>query len=285
MKISKELFRLIFELYASQEWLSTRQDQLFETLDLCESIDEQNLLTFLLRQFVYVRSSKLSESLNSLADLICGTWNLDKTRTQLVATTPDHNPDSAQAILWYLKPLLQARGWNDVVQKNLFTRSFRDLATFPIVVLIDEFCGTGKTLRSRIKSLKSAARQREEYEGTKIDLQIYVAVVASMEDALPVVRAECAKFEAQILLKKGISGYFVNKELKDAVENMTRLESALKQDVKNIEFHSFGYGKAEALYSLENGNTPNSVFPIFWWRYLKDGNLRTPILERQESQN
>lgn len=282
MKISKETYRSLFRLYKRQEWLTSREDKLLQTLDLCKTIDEQNLLTDLLHRFVYVNGEKLKECFLGIADLICCEWKLDKTRTQLVATTADYEPDSAQLMLQVLKPLLPERGWANVKKNNNFTRSFKDLSEFPIVVLIDEFSGTGKTLLSRIKNLKREAYLRGKSLGTMISLEIYVAVMASMEDVRPVVGNHCAKFEAQIWLKKGISGHSVGDELDTAIRNMIRLESMLQQNLLDVHFPSFGFGEAEALYSLDNANTPNSVFPIFWWRYLRDGTQRAPLLDRQD---
>ena len=84
-----------------------------------------------------------------------------------MATTADYEPDSAQLMLQLLKPLLPAHGWANVKLNNNFTRSFKHLAEYPVVVLIDEFSGTGKTLLSRIKSLKSEAQQREKSLGKR----------------------------------------------------------------------------------------------------------------------
>ena len=262
MKISKANYRLLFRLYGTQNWLISRENKLLQTLDLCETIEEQNLLIDLLHRFVYINGSQLTEHLRGIADLICCEWNLDKTKVQLVATTADYEPDSAQLMLQVMKPLLPERGWGSVKLNNNFTRSFKYLAEYPVVVLIDEFSGTGRTLLSRIKSLKSEAEQREKSSGKKIDLEIYVSLMASIEDVRPIVSANCAKFEAQIWLKKGISGQFIGHELETAVGDMNRLETTLKQDLPSIQFPSFGDGRQRPfiLWKTRTHQTPFSQY-------------------------
>jgi hypothetical protein len=43
--------------------------------------------------------------------------------------------------------------------------------------------------------------------------------------------------------------------------------------------HSLGYKKSESLFAREGGNTPNNVFPIFWWEQLASGADRHSLLQ------
>lgn len=75
-----------------------------------------------------------------------------------------------------------------------------------------------------------------------------------------------------------------DKDLELSISNMKDLESKLAQQKTYYELsnYSFGFNGAEALYSLDGckWNTPNSVFPIFWWPRLFDDKPRQTLLTR-----
>ena len=62
---------------------------------------------------------------------------------------------------------------------------------------------------------------------------------------------------------------------------MKNLEIRLLADkISDNNMPSLGYGEIEALYKRENGNTPNNVFPIFWWPRDKNELKRSTIMTR-----
>ncbi|MEW8231481.1 MAG: hypothetical protein AB2745_14225 [Candidatus Thiodiazotropha endolucinida] len=81
-------------------------------------------------------------------------------------------------------------------------------------------------------------------------------------------------------LKKGIAHNYAGAALKKAYKDMLRLESNLASEDSGKPLPSLGRGRAEALYYHEGGNLPNSVFPVFWWPKLYNGDNRTPLLFR-----
>ena len=69
------------------------------------------------------------------------------------------------------------------------------------------------------------------------------------------------------------------------IEMMQYLESKLLtvyKTKKNITklLPSLGYGKAQVALSIETMNTPNNVFPIFWWQYANNAEEREVLLLR-----
>ena len=65
---------------------------------------------------------------------------------------------------------------------------------------------------------------------------------------------------------------------------MWRLEAGLKEMIGRESLPHFGWGAAEALFGSPY-NTPNSVFPIFWWPKTRDNSDRNTILRRLLSED
>ena len=85
------------------------------------------------------------------------------------------------------------------------------------------------------------------------------------------------------MLERGISDFYKGAELRRGRTYMRILESLLDQEFGQKPFPAFGYGGAEALFAIKNRDVPNSVFPIFWWPQLANGNRRQPLLTRHEA--
>jgi hypothetical protein len=281
-RLKKQEFTMLLKLFYVQPWLSTREESVLELLEHCHELDEQILICELLHRFQYLTSSESKIYLGKMVDHITGAWGLSPEETQVVATTPDEDPDSAQQILQMLKPEFAERMWHHAKLLNRIGNSVKFIAERPNVVLVDEFVGTGKTMAKRIRDIRPSYDDHLRRLKAKRNYGIKVCVLGSMLDAHEVVTAAGVEMFSALWLKKGISGYLIGDELEVAKNRMLRLESELMPNVEGVELPSFGYGKAEALYSMEGGNTPNSVFPIFWWPYLVSGRRRITILKRLE---
>ena len=105
-----------------------------------------------------------------------------------------------------------------------------------------------------------------------------------MESAKAKVELVCEQFFAGMFLKKGISGYETGRTLYRAYKDMLRLERRINRDRTAKEF-PFGFNRAQALFALKaRKNISNSVFPVFWWPSLPDGQIRQTIFQRFEKQ-
>lgn len=278
--MSSKMYREIVDLYFKQPWLEQNESELLNLFDLAKSQEDREVIRSLLENFTFLDGNRLGFMLAAIAEWISSESQFSQDQTQIVATTFDSKPDSSQMILQLLKPHLVNREWGRVDQKNRIQKAVEDVHKLPNIVLVDEFCGSGKTLEGRIRFLRQAAAQKSKSMGREIDLRIKVCLVAGMETGLRLVKDMGVECYCPLSLTAGISGNFKDGERESAFELMRGLEESFLQNVNGNDLPSMGYGRAEALYALENSNVPNSVFPIFWWRYLKDGSAFEPLLSR-----
>ena len=182
-----------------------------------------------------------------------------------------------------LKPELTTYGWKKCELLDRLGDCPKKITSYPNVVVIDEFVGTGKTMLSRLSDLKRRCDQSLASRFTPANYSVRVCVLAIMEEGLNAIRSEGFEVFGANLLKKGISAYLTGEALRSAVKRMLRLESRLAEVVDGQRLQNFGWGHSEALYGMEQGNAPNNVFPIFWWRKLRGGKARQTLLKRWQA--
>jgi hypothetical protein len=272
------LFHELIKLYSNQQWLLHREEQLLELMELCEAEDQRDLIISLLEEFRFISDDYYSFLLEKLAEHIVNNTGFTEKTTQIVACTRDEEADSGQKILDQLKfPLFHA-GWKKVKTVNRLGDSIRNHKKgYTQIVLIDEFIGSGKTLNNRIRELQNDI-------GNHFDLKCCFLV--GMSHAVQSLQRSGFDIFCPLLLQRGISSRFEESKLVSAILNMKNLEKKLAPHVyeKDLRDYSFGYERSETLYSLEGckGNTPNNVFPIFWWPRDSKNRDRNNILTRYE---
>jgi hypothetical protein len=278
-KIKKEDFNNIMSLYTRQNWLIPRQDRLLELVDFCEKKESKDLIFSLLGRFSYLNNETLNILLNSISDYITTAPNYESKNCQILAMTYDDEADSGQKVLDLIKMPLYQKGWKDFKTVNKIGKSGKYYKKGRTqIVLIDEFIGSGKTLRGRINYLE---------KNIPGDFEIICCFIAGTKNTIKQLEKEGVKVFCALQLDKGISEYYKDKDLKNAEDLMLDLELKLAQWINDKELYkySFGYGNAEALYTMEgcSGNTPNSVFPVFWWLFDLKEKKRNTLLTRYET--
>lgn len=281
---TKEDFLLVLSLLNKFEWLNTeeRQEALLELLELCQTQKEKDIISHTIQELTFVQSSEVDQLMLAILETVLRTWSLNAAQIQFVACTVDGEADSAQSMLWILKKHLRGVEKSKVETTNFLGRAVKKAAKYPYIVLIDEFSGTGNTLANRAKTLRSNILNHFSTQGIAVDFRIYACTLACMNHAVPTIGKEVSNFFSPLLLSRGIKDHFAGLDFLNAAENMLSIERCLERTVGDTELPSFGYGKAEALYGTEFGNTPNSVFPILWWPYLKHMRQRKTLLARGE---
>ncbi len=276
-------YELLLTLCQKQEWLGTRDREAGVTslLRLCEDGDERALVCSLLYGVTFLTSASCQPYFEGMVNQILKNWQLPEDRTQIVATTNDDEGDSAQAVLQALKPEFQKQGWEKVCTVNRLGKSVAKLRNRPNVVLVDEFIGTGTTIASSIRHIQSCYEEAMSQNNLPSEYNLHVCVLASMQEGKARVERLDVKMHAELPLKKGISDHLDGKEYAEACSRMLSLEAKLAPQINGRPLPSFGWGEAEALFSTDE-NTPNSVFPVFWWSRLRNNKKRRTILHRLE---
>ncbi|HLK27235.1 MAG TPA: phosphoribosyltransferase [Puia sp.] len=275
----KDDYHRLTNLYVKQDWLLSKRDELTELINFCGDKESKDLIFSMLERFQYLKPDTYNYLLNEVSDYIVNYSGFVQENALLLSITADKETDSSQKILYEIRQYINKRGWNSLETVNFFTDGLRVIRKGKRqVLLIDEFVGSGKTLRNRVNYL------RKNIEG---DFSIKCCFIAGIKNEVEKLRHEGIDIFCAMELIKGVSGYFVGQELVKAENIMLDLELKLAQKINDKELftYSFGYGSAEALYSLEgcNGNTPNSVFPIFWWAFDRNDKVRRTLLTRIEN--
>lgn len=278
-KLKKEDFTRVYNLYPKQPWLCDKESCLIELIELCETLEHKDLIIDLLSEFKYLDQKVLNTFLNYLSDCIINDSGFQEEKTIIASITADDSADSSQKILDYVKIPLFKMGWSNVTTVNRFNDIPKNILKGKMqIILIDEFIGSGKTIRHRLRSTNG---------WPKTDFEIKFCFIAGMDYAIKDIESLGYEVYCPLRLQKGISERYSEVLALKAIKKMKELENKLAQQINSHDLKTFslGYNDTQALYSLESclGNTPNSVFPIFWWPRYTDNHPRTTLLTRVEN--
>ena len=269
-------YNQLVSLYFKQRWLVNKKDELYNLIDISKTHTCTELVHSLLERFNYIDDNYYQFLLEEIAEYLEDNID-DFSKTQIVALAYDSNTDSSQKILYDLSNTLALRkikGFESINQfgkaVSYFNKGYTNL------IFIDEFIGSGRTLKGRNDWItKNLELENQPH-------YIFLAGLKSTIDSLNELSIFCP-----LQMNKGITEYYEEEDLRNNLQNMVNLESNLCPVIndKKLEDYSFGYGRAEALYTLEGcrGNTPNNVFPIFWWPKNNKNEDRLKLLTRREN--
>jgi len=207
--------------------------------------------------------------------------------TLVVATAIDSSIDSSHTVLYEMKPKFKEYGWNNLdslsnlskIGSKAFDTTDKNKLIKKNIVIVDEFIGSGQTMINRVKYIRDRFSEKEV---RREDYDIFIYAVAGTLDGLLVLLDNSIEFTCEIELEKGISSLYKDSQQELKIAEMKRLESLLSENDGQCELSkmNFGYGGTETLFKREHGNTPNNVFPIFWWSYYADKRERNTLMTR-----
>jgi hypothetical protein len=277
-KLGKEDFNHIMSLYSIQPWLCEKEVSLIELILMCETNEHKNLVVDLLSEFKCPDMIVLNTYLNLISEFIITDSGYSEGSTQIASITFNDEADSSQKVLDYIKIPLFQQGWDRVKTVNRFGDIPKNYKKgLNQIILIDEFIGSGKTILNRIRDVK---------EYLKKDFELKFCFIAGMDHGIKKIEELGYEVFCPLRLHKGISERFGSELSAKAIQNMKEIEAKLALQINEHDLNTFsmGYNDAQALYSLESclGNTPNSVFPLFWWPRCAENKQRKTLLTRVE---
>jgi hypothetical protein len=274
----KDFYKLL-RLFSKQNWLRDRKIEIEELLKFCDNESQKDIIIDLLEEFTFLNQDTYQKTLNQVCDFIINHSGFNEETTQIVALTKTESADSGQVVLYHLRNSLFGLHWRkfkDVNKlgssKKIYNQGFKQ------IILFDEFIGSGQTIIGRVNEIKGLIGE---------DFSFICCFIAGMEYAINKVQEQGIQVYCPLKLKQGISERYYGHELMQAEDDMLNLELKLAPWInkKELYSYSFGWKGSEALYSLEgcNGNTPNNVFPIFWWKKDLKERDRKHLLTRVEA--
>lgn len=269
-KVSKDLTTAMMKLTSSQPWLFDKVTSVVEIMEECETQEQQKLLLDMLHRFSYMDEGEYSLGLKSIVTYLFGDCGLKPSETQLYGLQIARDTDSSNEVAYRIRTKVNREIGGGLEHFSTMNRIPEiSISERPSLVLVDEFIGSGKTADIRLAHLFNRSKDLH----LELDpSNVYLCYLAGMRSALEFVRNS---YPVNVFcyreLEKGIEGYYHGDSRTDAYSNMHQLETNLCDPCP--ESHDplpyLGYGSAESLYYREEGNPPNSNFPIFWWNYRK----------------
>lgn len=271
---------MVYQLFSRNAWLVNMEEPLIELLSMSSNRRIKALIADMINRFVYIEQAQMAFYLDQIAKHIVSGIGYSENSTIISTLTMDDEGDSSLKFIDIIRPYLWENGWKKAQTLNRMNSigSWHSKGRTD-VVLFDEFTGTAKTAINRLNTLNNSLLKGKQF-------RVEICFLAGMENAVNLIRASGVNCFCPIVLKRGLSDAYSGKKLTNAFSDMSVLESMLAQNLgaKNFSEYSFGYGKAEALYSLDKriGNIPNNVFPIFWWPKLLNNEDRRTLFTRFE---
>jgi len=265
----------LMDLFMRRQDLEDCEKQILELASQCDNTGEFEVLQHILEKFILLSENQFEKYLRELAKRIIQVSS-KKAYVAVVAMAWNEGADSSQMVLQRLKPMLPRGDSIKLFNSVPMYLKKENMKDYPHFVLVDDFAGTGSTVRGRLKHIFAESKSR------KFPVTGQVKVVFGMERAFEYLSDLGVDVEFLAKLKPGLSGHFSGTELGVKSCHMNRLESGLAQIIDVKMLPSFGYGRAEALFCLKGHNAPNSNFPILWWPEDWRGKPRDTLVYRSE---
>lgn len=274
--LDAEQFLDVFNFIKQIPWLEELLEGYLDLHNFCINNDERYFIKDIIRKFKYVSYKELSNYTQKLVDYIEKDIKATYLDTMIYSLADNHKPDGSHTIIQMMKnKFSDLEKWGEYN----FSTNINDINSHKEecknIFIVDDYIGTGNTVARKLTYVKNILQKRV-IKGCNI----YILSIAAMKFAKKKLDTLDVNYYSVIWLDKGISETYPKDQIKDARALMLMLEDRLEAKHNNQRLPSLGFEESEALFSIEDFNIPNNVFPIFWWPYLKDGQQRKTMFKR-----
>ena len=244
--------------------------------DECQCERSRDMIINIVSGFFYLSGEQYNHALESLAREVTAEEDY-QSRTQVVAMAVDSGTDSSQEVLYNLKFVFPKFGWLDFKGVSLSTAAYRTYAKTNRnnIVVVDDFVGSGQTVKNRHKAITAQFK-----DNNVTDYTISFKVLVATKDGLQAVKEAGISITTQHEIHKAIDDCYSEEVAAEYRALMLELEGGLSKEYGGRAIPSLGFNGAQAAFCRERANTPNSVFPIFWWPFRDNLDPRLTILHR-----
>lgn len=224
------------------------------------SSDEQEFIIELSKRFLHVPQKDYVDYLTAPIKKLLSSFPNDQIFITPCVSKEDKGKIKSSSNVVYLFRGSTLKTYCDISRISVVNADYlidvNDNFDDKIIVLVDDFIGTGDTAHSAIEFIKETSPLLNNEH-------IVVLSLVAMKSGIERLKKEgiivfCSEVES-----KGITGYYKEDQLAHSIEMMRRIESDMISQRKKIkeDFH-FGYKGSEALVCMER--CPNDTFPIYW---------------------
>ena len=269
------------KIFETKKWKEKENfQQVFETLSsfsnlIFEKDEEYDLFIELLREFQWISLNDYYNSCRQLLIEIINDLNSENQNIYIFPITTKSQSSKVKSgylVAYLIKSLISSiensEKFNFVDINNFVDISKIKFRRNDILLLVDDFIGSGETLEECINDVTKTNRN--------IGNKFKVLTIAIKKDTYLKLSKKYTIYKNLEILK-GISDYNTGADINVKKEIMRNIENKI---FSSIGDYSLGFEESESLITLLR--TPDNTFPIFWNNYKKTVNLKPPFPRNYE---
>jgi hypothetical protein len=291
-KVSEDILLDLITVFEKHKWTNKRYKELTNLWNLCDLRAQQELLRDLTLKMEVLNGEEEGNAYNHINEfitqkgfspentLIVGCGDVGRAANGLIKRTA---ADGSFVGLQRMKNVIEPVGdWESRMSQNMI-ELMEKIKNNDTVLIYDDFIGSGNKILKKYQWLNDLIDGDDNVDFSTITV-CFLSLAGmgfGLQHVKDVTKCEVSSY---MQLKKGISGQYPCDEVSQKLELMKQLEEKLSENYKDriLTDYTLGYSASECLYFAENDNCPNNVFPIFWWKKLKNGDEHATLLRRSK---